>query len=118
MRNFLLSMIVALGSYAGVYASNEVVNDMVISESIEITEYTNLETMQYDIVEFAAPCTASATVLNPNTGQSQLRYFNGTSDGVSDCHSQINAWLLLYTNVGFTIEDQSRSYNGETIPNP
>jgi|SRR5690554_1167915 len=113
MRNFLLSMVVAVGSYIGVYASNEVVNDMVISENIEASEYTSSVTIQYEV----SNCRATVKFIGPN-GQVSTRNFYADTSTVALCQSEISSWVNGWVDSGFTVEEQERSYNGETIPNP
>lgn len=109
MKQIFLSTLLCLVGYTGAYASNEVVNDLVISEEIETGKFKGLDS--FELVFSDNNCFAYMELITP-TGIRIFADFSTYATSHDDCDEQVQAEFRLYEEMGYTFIGGHGEYTG------
>ncbi len=115
MKKFLLSMLVSCASFAGAYASNEIVTNTNSNEkNIKIAvETVNTQIIKHvDKIDFAYNCHTLIRIKDNEGVQTEVNLDTNT-DNADDCIAKGLQFAALYEAAGFKITHYRNTYNLE-----
>src|SRR5690606_7271005 len=110
MKQIFLSTLLCLAGYAGAYASNEVVNDLVISQEIETVNSKASSLDSLDAVEFNSNCRTFVMIITPD-GFLDMMIVDSNVGSYDACMERGNLIAEAFASVGFNIFHHGSYYN-------
>jgi stage V sporulation protein SpoVS len=102
MRQIFLSTLLCLAGYTGAHASNEVVNDLAISQERQIMNFEAVNIDAVDKLTVAPNCFVKIEALDMY-GVPSFLSFEIEADNEEDCHDKANQYIQVFELMGYTI---------------
>ncbi len=112
MKKILLSTIVGFASYSGAYASNEIVNNNIISQKVEVTELQPgfNKANQLEEVDPVYNCFTKMTIKDKEGATSSV-YLKTTTSSSDACKEKGEQYKNLYVMAGFEISEYENNFS-------